>query len=112
MTTPTKPRPLVLGEVAKIEELAGIPAPEWDDSPQGKLLAATVFVYKRRQDKTFTWNDALGLELEEAQAYLETQGFAEEDEDAPERPTKPAKKPAARSRRASKTSARSSQSSD
>lgn len=115
MSTPTTPRPLVLGEIAKVEELSGLPASQWgEDAPRGKFLAALVFVYKRREDKTFTWNDALGLDFEEASAYLESQGFnAEDDEDegGAEDPTEPAKKPAkkaARSRPASKTSGRSS----
>ena len=125
--TSTAPRPLVLGEVAKIEELSGTSANDWDDhAPQGKLLAALVFVYKRREDKKFTWNDALGLGLQEAGEYLKTQGFGVDDVEADEdgedddddedtgdvRPTKPARKPANRSRAASKTSARSSASSD
>lgn len=110
MSTPTTPRPLVLGEIAKVEELSGLPASQWgEDAPRGKFLAALVFVYKRREDKTFTWNDALGLDFEEASAYLESQGFNAEDDAAD--PTEPAKKPAkkaARSRPASKTSGRSS----
>jgi len=113
MSTPSTPRPLTLGEVAKAEELSGLPSSQWDeDAPQGKLLAALVFVYKRREDKTFTWNDALGMDLEEASAYLESQGFnADDDEEDAEDPTEPATKPAkkaARSRPASKTSGRSS----
>lgn len=94
----TKPQTasLVLGEIAKIEELTGVPSSQWDDSPQGKLLAALVFVFKRRQTPAYTWNEALGLSLEEAQEFLSSYGFGGDDADdeADETPTKPARKPA------------------
>lgn len=72
---------LTLGEVAKIEELSGKPisAIGDDDAPKGLALAALVFVAKRREDPKFTWNDALGLGLEEANAAL---GLDEDEEDA------------------------------
>ena len=112
----TTPRPLVLGEISKVEELAGVPADQWENAPsKGKLTAALAFVCKRREDPKFTWNDALGLTEEEAGEILKAHGLGDdeaepqedelEDGDDVERPTKPARKPANRSRAASKTSA-------
>lgn len=63
---------LTLGEVAKIEDLSGQPIQSFGDdhAPMGKAMAAFAYVVKRRQDPTFTWEDALGLSLEEAQGLL------------------------------------------
>lgn len=77
---------LTLGEVAKIEELSGqsIAAIGEENSPKGKTLAAMAFVAKRREQlaagetATFTWNEALGLTFEEANALI---GINADDED-------------------------------
>jgi hypothetical protein len=115
MTAPATPRPLTLGEIATVEKLVGVPASEWGDAPsQGKLLAALAFVYTRREDPEYTWNQALDLTQEDALAVLTRWGHdlgdteAAEDGEAPD-PTEPASTPrrATRSRSGSKTSARS-----
>lgn len=75
---------LTLGEVAKIEELSGLPisAIGDDDKPKGLALAALAFVARRREDPKFTWNAAQALTFDEAQELL---GFGgpEEATDAP-----------------------------
>lgn len=84
---------LTLGEVAKIEELSGqsISSIGDDNSPKGKTLAALAFVAKKREDPKFTWNDALGLELDEANKIIGLDD-GDEGEDAPLDPP-PAKTP-------------------
>lgn len=54
---------LTLGEVAKVEELSGLPfaAIADDEKPKGLALAALAFVAKRRADPKFSWNDAQSL---------------------------------------------------
>jgi hypothetical protein len=84
---------LTLGEVAKIEELAGVSISSFsnDDAPQGKMLAAIVFVSKRRDLMRqglplsgFTWNDALGMQMDEVSDYLDPDSAQDTDEDDPE----------------------------
>lgn len=72
---------LTLGEVAKVEELSGLPisAIGEDDKPKGLALAALAFVAKRREDPKFSWNAAQSLNLDEAQKLL---GLDEEEADA------------------------------
>lgn len=71
---------LTLGEVAKIEELSGMPisAIGDDDRPKGLAMAALAFVAKRREDPKFSWNAAQGLTTEEANEIL---GADTEEED-------------------------------
>lgn len=56
---------LTLGEVAEVESLSGLPfdAIASDDKPKGKALAALAFVAKRREDKTYKFNEAMGLKF-------------------------------------------------
>jgi len=63
---------LTLGEVARVEELSVLPISAFsnEDKPKGKALAALAFVWKRRTEPTFTWNDALGLTIEQANEIL------------------------------------------
>lgn len=74
---------LTLGEVAKIEELSGMPisAIGDDDRPKGLALAAFAFVTKRREDPQFTWNAAQALTFQEVQDLL---GLGQEDEEEEE----------------------------
>lgn len=91
---------LTLGEVAKIEELSGMPisAIGDDDKPKGLALAALAFVAKRReqlaagQKPSFTWNQAQDLTFDDAQAILGMSG--EEADQAPldDTPATPSKK--------------------
>ena len=75
---------LTLGEVAKIEELSGMPISEIgnDDKPKGLALAALAFVAKRRQDPKFSWNDAQGLTFDEANDILGLRSADDQEEDA------------------------------
>lgn len=63
---------LTLGEVAKVEEVAGVALSELGDDakPKGMALAALVWVFKRREDRSFTLDDALDMTLADAEAYL------------------------------------------
>lgn len=72
---------LTLGEVAKIEDLTGLPMTRLgdDDAPKGAMLAAMAFITKRRQDMTFTWNQAQELTLEAANEIL---GLADDEDDS------------------------------
>lgn len=80
---------LTLGEIDKIESLAGISISQLgeDDTPKGKMLAALAFVAKRReqmaagQPPAFSWNDALDLTIDEANALV---GLGDDEEDADE----------------------------
>ena len=71
---------LTLGEIAKVEDLSGLPiaAFENEDKPKGLALAALAFVWRRRSVPAFTWNDALDLPLDEAQKIL---GITDETDD-------------------------------
>lgn len=75
---------LTLGEVAKIEELSGMPISEIgnDDKPKGLALAALAFVAKRRQDPKFSWNDAQSLTFDEANEILGLDATDEQEETA------------------------------
>lgn len=65
---------LTLGEVAAIEDLAGVSVDAMadDDRPKGRLLAAFIFVMKRREDPGFKFEDALNIPLSEANELLGT----------------------------------------
>ena len=98
MTTKLDMSSLTLGEVATIEDLAGVPLSAIETAPQGKFLAALVMIVKRRSgEPTFTFNQALAIPMDEAQQLL---GFdtPEPAEDSPEgkdgsgRKSAPAKK--------------------
>lgn len=73
---------LTLGEVAKVEDLSGLPISAFgnEDKPKGLALAALAFVWKRRSEPTFTWNDAQGLTLDDANTIL---GIEDDEDDAP-----------------------------
>lgn len=88
---------LTLGEISKIEELSGSPITLLgeDETPKGAMLAALVFITKRRSgEPTYTWNDAQGVTLDEANAILgldDAEG--DEDVDPTPDPSKGRKKP-------------------
>lgn len=89
---------LTLGEVAKVEELSGMPisAIGDDERPKGNALAALAFVAKRREDPKFTWNQAQGLTLDEAQDIL---GMGPTQQDGPPPETEKAAPKRTRSRK-------------
>lgn len=78
---------LTLGEVDKIETLAGVSISQLgdDETPKGKMLAALAFIAKRREELAagtppkFSWNDALGLTFEEANGLIGLDASAESD---------------------------------
>lgn len=63
---------LTMGEIAKVEELAGMGIGAMDDptAPKGKLMAALAFVVKKRQDKDFTFAQALDLDMGDLEELL------------------------------------------
>lgn len=63
---------LTLGEIAAVESLSGqsIDSLGNSDAPKGKTMAALAYVFKRRQDPTFKFDDALNLTMEQATAVL------------------------------------------
>lgn len=73
---------LTVGDIAIVEEHTGvgISALGDEEAPKGKMLAALVFVVKRKTDKEFTFNDALDLTMAEATEIL----GLDEDEDPKE----------------------------
>lgn len=75
---------LTIGETAKVEELSGLPisALADEDRPKAKLLAALYFVFKKREDPAFSWNEAMGATFDEIAEYLDLGGDDEEDGDA------------------------------
>jgi len=80
---------LTLGEIAKIEELSGLSFKQIEEieTPMGLLLAALVFVVKRRTGHPgVTWNEACAVTLEEANEIL---GLNAEDDDDPKDESEP-----------------------
>ena len=69
---------LTLGEIAKVEELGGISINEIGAAgrPQAKAMAALAFVMKRREDQSFTFKDAMDLNMDEVNEIL---GLDEEE---------------------------------
>lgn len=75
---------LTIGEIAKVEELSGTPitaimqlADGTGTLPIGKPLAALMFVLKKREDHTFTFEKALDLTFAEIQEM-----FADSEDEA------------------------------
>lgn len=81
---------LTIGETAKIEELAGqsISALADENAPKAKLLAALAFVFKRREDPAFTWNQAMDLGFDEIMSFLNLDGEDGDDADPLEQSAK------------------------
>ena len=63
---------LTLGEVARIEEISGLPMAAMADEaqPKGKQLAAVAFVLMKRDDKTYTMKQAEELTMAEVMELL------------------------------------------
>lgn len=77
MTTTTKPEPfdvdsLTLGETGKIEELSNLPitAVADENAPKGKLLAAIIYVVRRRTDPKYTLEAAGRIPIGDAMREL------------------------------------------
>lgn len=73
---------LTVGDIATIEELSGqgIGVMEDAEAPKGRLLAAMAFVIRRKQDKGFSFEDAMNLTMAEITEIL----GLDEDEDPKE----------------------------
>lgn len=64
---------LTLGEISALESLSGLSVSELgnNSAPRGKMLAAMSYVHKRRNGfPLFTFNEALGLTITEANELL------------------------------------------
>lgn len=93
---------LTLGEVAKVEELSGQSMRNFGDDtqPMGKMLAALAFVARRRTDPAFSWNDALGLEMDEAMTIAGLNDDEPDEGEVEPDPTEAATPPQKRTKRA------------
>jgi hypothetical protein len=63
---------LTLGEVARIEEIAGQPVSLFADdaAPKGRLLIALAYVANRRHDPSYTLEQAEALTMPELQEVM------------------------------------------
>ncbi len=80
-----------LQEISDIERLAGtgIAVLAEPTKPRGKLLAAMLYIHRRRHIKGYKWNDAMNVPLDEALTVL---GMADDEEpttDDPDDVTEP-----------------------
>lgn len=64
---------LTLGEIAQIEEISGqsISVMGDDAAPKAKLMAAMVFIAKRREEPTYTLQQAEAMSMEEFDALFD-----------------------------------------
>lgn len=69
---------MTLNEIEQIELLTGrnIDSIMGDDAPRGRAFKAIIFIYKKRTDPNFTFEQAGNLSLEQASALF---GGDEED---------------------------------
>ena len=63
---------LTLGEIAQLEELAGMSLSEFSDdsAPKAKFLTALAYLAKRRDDTTFTFSQAEAMTLADLHTVL------------------------------------------
>lgn len=90
------PSRFTLGEIAKIEDLSGLSVEQIGETeaPKGKLMAALVFVAKRRQGDPIKWPECLEMDLETAQKII----GLDDSEDEPNEPAEDDEAPKARKR--------------
>jgi hypothetical protein len=71
---------LTLGEIAKVEEIAGqtINSLSDNEKPKGKLLIGLAYVIKRRENPKFSMLEAEALTMDDISEIL---GLTEEEED-------------------------------
>lgn len=72
---------LTIGELAEVERLAGMSLSAFGDpdKPQMNLMAALVYVIKKREDHSFTFNKALALGMNEITGILGLNDDEDED---------------------------------
>lgn len=66
---------LTIGEIEEVEELTDMPFDQLASSgKKGKLMRAVAYVVKRREDPSFTWEQAgnLQLNMEATEAPLDS----------------------------------------
>ena len=71
---------LTLGEIAKVEEMSGLPIAALGDpeKPKGKLLVALAYVIKKRENPKFTQLEAEALTMADIEGII---GTVEDTED-------------------------------
>ena len=64
---------LTIGGIVEIEERTGLPldALGQADKPKGKMLQALAYIVKRRDDPTYTWEQAGELRVSAAQSKVD-----------------------------------------
>ena len=70
---------LSLDELEEIEDILDAPASRWDECKQGALMKAMVYIVRRRDDPSFTIEDAGRMrmsELDEAMRPTDAGGTA------------------------------------
>ena len=74
---------LTIGEMAKVEELSGSPMGHFgnDDKPQAMLMAALVFVLKKRENPDFKFAQALEMDTDELAEFLGQNADDDNDDD-------------------------------
>jgi hypothetical protein len=72
---------LTLGEVATIEDMAGLPIAALSDEskPKGKLLVALAFIIKKRENSKYTKLEAEALTMDDVYSLI---GVNEDEADA------------------------------
>lgn len=63
---------LTMGEIASVESLSGQPISAMGDenAPKGKLMAALAYVTKKREDASYTFEQAMNLTMEQVTEIL------------------------------------------
>lgn len=63
---------LTIGEVAKVEELSGLSAAQFEDNdkPRALLAAAMAYVIRRREDPKVKFADLLDMDVEAVEAIV------------------------------------------
>jgi len=71
---------LTIGEVATVEEMAGLPIAALGDpdKPKGKLMVALAYVINKRSNPKYTKFEAEQLTMEEVSSLI---GIGDEDEE-------------------------------
>jgi hypothetical protein len=72
---------LTLGEVATIEDMAGLPIASLGDEskPKGKLMVALAYVIKKRENPKYSKLEAEALTMDDVQALI---GLSDEEADS------------------------------
>lgn len=79
---------LTLAEIEQLEDAAKMSITQLEDprAPKGRLMRAIAFITVRRDDPSFSWDDAGALRMDELDALI---SLGEEDADDPTPPAVP-----------------------